>query len=459
MTKRVVVIGGGIAGLTTLHRIQQQSPETETILLEASPRLGGKILTTTFLGKPIDEAADAFISRVPWALELCEKLGLDSFLISPATTGAYVLVDGELRKLPEGLVLGVPTKFLPLLRSRIVSPLAVVRAALDRIRPDDWPGDDESVGGLIRRRMGDQIADRLVDPLIGSINAGDTDHLDVALAAPQLEAASRRHRSLTAGLKEQMKFSAENSRPLFLSFENGMGHLIQVLVNALGDADIRTDTRVTNIENNGRYLNIATGDATIESDVVVLATPAHQAADLLSSCSSASSRLSSIEHASVALVTMGFRRSEVRHPLDGSGVLVPRTEGLLTTAISWGSSKWPHWVDDEHVVLRVSAGRAGDTRALALDDDDLVEALLTEIAQILRIEGNLIEWRVSRWIDAFPQYAPGHDRLVSAIERDLRIEMPGVFLTGAAYRGLGIPACVRQGGECADAALDYLKAK
>jgi oxygen-dependent protoporphyrinogen oxidase len=307
--------------------------------------------------------------------------------------------------------------------------------------------------------MGDQIADRLVDPLIGSINAGDTDHLDVALAAPQLETASRRHRSLTAGLKEQTKFSAENSRPLFLSFENGMGHLIQVLVNALGDADIRTDTRVTNIENNGRYLNIATGDATIESDVVVLATPAHQAADLLSSCSSASSRLSSIEHASVALVTMGFRRSEVRHPLDGSGVLVPRTEGLLTTAISWGSSKWPHWVDDEHVVLRVSAGRAGDTRALALDDDDLVEALLTEIAQILRIEGNLIEWRVSRWIDAFPQYAPGHDRLVSAIERDLRIEMPGVFLTGAAYRGLGIPACVRQGGECADAALDYLKAK
>ena len=180
MTKRAVVIGGGIAGLTTLHRIRQQSPDTDTVLLEASPRLGGKILTTSFLGRPIDEAADAFISRVPWALELCEELGLDNFLISPATTGAYVLVDGELRKLPEGLLLGVPTKLLPLLRSRIVSPLAVLRAGLDRIRPDDWPGDDESVGGLIRRRMGDQIADRLVDPLIGSINAGDTDHLDAA---------------------------------------------------------------------------------------------------------------------------------------------------------------------------------------------------------------------------------------------------------------------------------------
>ena len=459
MTKRAVVIGGGIAGLTTLHRIRQKSPDTDAVLLEASPRLGGKILTTSFLGRPIDEAADAFISRVPWALELCEELGLDNFLISPATTGAYVLADGELRKLPEGLLLGVPTKLLPLLRSRIVSPLAVLRAGLDRIRPDDWPGDDESVGGLIRRRMGDQIADRLVDPLIGSINAGDTDHLDVALAAPQLETASRRHRSLIAGLKEQTKISPENTKPLFLSFEDGMGHLVKVLVSALGDADIRTNTRVTSIASNDGYLNITTNGATIESDVVVLATPAHQAANLLSSCSSAASRLSSIEHASVALVTMGFRRSDVHHPLDASGVLVPHTEGLLTTAISWGSSKWPHWVDDEHAVFRVSAGRAGDTRALALDDDDLVEALLTEIAHILHIEGSLIEWRVSRWIDAFPQYAPGHDRLVSAIERDLRTEMPGVFLTGAAYRGLGIPACIRQGGECADAALDYLKAK
>ncbi|MEC9316432.1 MAG: protoporphyrinogen oxidase [Actinomycetota bacterium] len=456
MNRRVVVVGGGIAGLTALYRIRQQSPETETILLEASPRLGGKILTTTFLGRPIDEAADMFISRVPWGLDLCEELGVEGFLISPSTSSAYVLINGELRKLPEALLLGVPTKMLPLLRSRIVSPLGVLRAGLDRIRPDDWPGDDESVGGLIRRRMGDQIADRLVDPLIGSISAGDTDHLDVALAAPQLETASRRHRSLVTGLKEQARNSPENTKPLFLSFENGMSHLIHVLVKALGDADIRTNTRVTQVRNDGEGLRIVTNEATIESDVVILATPAHQAATLLSGCPSASNRLSSIEHASVALVTMGLRRSDIGHPLDGSGVLVPRTEGLLATAISWGSSKWPHWADDEHVVLRVSAGRAGDTRALALDDDALVEALLTEIGQILDIDGSLIEWRVSRWIDAFPQYAPGHDRLVSAVERDLRSELPGVFLTGAGYRGLGVPACIRQGGECAHTALDYL---
>jgi oxygen-dependent protoporphyrinogen oxidase len=157
------------------------------------------------------------------------------------------------------------------------------------------------------------------------------------------------------------------------------------------------------------------------------------------------------------MVTMGFRKTDVGHPLDGSGMLIPREEGLLTTAVSWGSSKWPHWADAEHVILRVSAGRSGDTRALALEDDDLVEALLTEVANILDIDGDLVEWRVSRWIDAFPQYAPGHDRLVAAIERDLRSDMPGVFLAGAGYKGIGIPACINQGNQSAEATLDYLQ--
>jgi len=189
---------------------------------------------------------------------------------------------------------------------------------------------------------------------------------------------------------------------------------------------------------------------------VILTAPAHQAAEILQTSSQASERLSSIEHASVVLVTMGFKRSDVGNPLNGSGMLIPRNSGFLTTAVSWGSSKWRHWDDGEHVILRVSAGRAGDTRALALDDNELVEALLTEVAQILKIEGNLVEWRVSRWIDAFPQYAPGHDRLVAAIERDLRTAIPGVYIAGAGYRGLGIPACINQGKLAAKSALDYL---
>ncbi len=456
MTRQVVVVGGGIAGLTALRQIRKQ-PGVDAVLLEASSRLGGKIRTTNFLGRPVDEGADAFITRVPWGIELCTELGLDSFLISPATSTAYVLVDGVLRKLPEGLVLGVPTKLLPLLRSRIVSPLAAIRAGFDRFLPDDWPGDDESVGGLIRRRMGDQIAERLVDPLVGSINAGDTDHLDAALTTPQLETAARQSRSLIMGLKEQARVSPKPQTPVFVGFENGMGQLVETLVNSVSEADTRTNTPVTAITRDTDNLVVWTQQASIKCDAVILATPAHQAAHLLASCQPAADRLSSIEHASVALVTMGFKRSDISHSLDGSGMLIPRGEGLLTTAASWGSSKWPHWADEEHVILRVSAGRAGDTRALALDDNDLVETLLTEVANILEIEGDLVEWRVSRWIDAFPQYAPGHDRLVAAIERDLRSDMSGLFLAGAGYKGIGIPACINQGNQSAEATLDYLK--
>ncbi|MFL3019868.1 MAG: protoporphyrinogen oxidase [Acidimicrobiales bacterium] len=456
MTSQVVVVGGGIAGLTAFRQIQKQ-PGVDAVLLEASSRLGGKIRTTNFLGRPVDEGADAFITRVPWGIELCTELGLDSFLISPATSTAYVLVDGVLRKLPEGLVLGVPTKLLPLLRSRIVSPLAAIRAGFDHFLPDDWPGDDESVGGLIRRRMGDQIAERLVDPLVGSINAGDTDHLDAALTTPQLETAARQNRSLITGLKEQAKASPKPQTPVFVGFENGMGQLVETLVNSVSEADIRTNTPVTAITRDTDNLVVWTQQASIKCDAVILATPAHQAAHLLASCQPAADRLSSIEHASVALVTMGFKRSDISHSLDGSGMLIPRGEGLLATAVSWGSSKWPHWADEEHVILRVSAGRAGDTRALALDDNELVETLLTEVANILEIQGDLVEWRVSRWIDAFPQYAPGHDRLVAAIERDLRSDMSGLFLAGAGYKGIGIPACINQGNQSAEATLDYLK--
>ncbi len=456
MTRQVVVVGGGIAGLTAFRQVQKHAG-VDAVLLEASSRFGGKIRTTNFLGHPVDEGADAFITRAPWGIELCTELGLDGFLISPATSSAYVLVDGVLRKLPTGLVLGVPTKLLPLLRSRIVSPLAALRAGFDRFLPDDWPGDDESVGGLIRRRMGDQIAERLVDPLIGSINAGDTDHLDAALTAPQLETAARRNRSLITGLKAQAKASPSPQTPVFLGFENGMGQLVETLVNSVSEADTRTNTPVTAITRETDNLVVWTQQTSIECDAVILATPAHQAAHLLASCPRAADRLSSIEHASVAMVTMGFKRSDIRHSLNGSGMLIPRGEGLLTTAVSWGSSKWPHWADQEHAILRVSAGRAGDTRALALDDNELVETLLTEVANILEIEGDLVEWRGSRWGDAFPQYAPGHDRLVTAIERDLRSDMAGLFLAGAGYKGIGIPACINQGNKSAEATLDYLK--
>lgn len=455
---RVAVVGGGIAGLTAAYRLQQADAGLDIVLFERSSRLGGKLRTTPFMGRPVDEAADAFLTRVPWAIDLCEELGIADRFVSPASSSAYVYVRGKLRRLPDGLALGVPTKFWPLVTSGIVSPVAALKAGLDLVRPDDWPGGDESVGGLVRRRLGDQIADRLVDPLVGSINAGNTDDLDVHLVTPQFETAARRHRSLISGLRAQRKSAPPSDHPVFYSFEDGLGHLVEVLTDRLAGVDIRTGVEVERLSRTQDGLALEIGGKHERFDAAVVATPAHATARFVAAASpAAEAALGGIGYASVALVTMGFRRQDVGHALDGSGMLVPREEGLLTTAASWASTKWPHWASEDHVVLRVSAGRAGDERALGLDDDELVSTLSAEMAQVLDIDGELLEWRVSRWTNSFPQYRPGHERLVTSVEADLRRDLPGAFVAGAAYRGLGVPACVRQGGEAATAVLDYLR--
>ncbi|MDG2113453.1 MAG: protoporphyrinogen oxidase, partial [Actinomycetota bacterium] len=229
MNKRVAIIGGGLAGLTAAYRLHESSTDFDIVLYESSQSMGGKIRTSPFMGRPIDEAPDAFLTRVPWAIDLCEELGISDRFVSPATGSAYVLVEGKLRKLPEGLALGVPVRFWPLVTSGIVSPFAALKAGLDFVKGDDWPGGDESVGGLIRRRLGDQVAERLVDPLVGSIYAGNTDDLDLHLVTPQFETAARQHRSLISGLRSQRKQAPPSNEPVFYGFPDGKSHLVEVL--------------------------------------------------------------------------------------------------------------------------------------------------------------------------------------------------------------------------------------
>ncbi len=458
MSSRVAVVGGGLAGLVTAFRLRHARPDLAISLYESSSALGGKIRTTPFMGRPVDEGPDAFLTRVPWAVDLTRELGITDRVVSPSTGSAYVVVKGRMRRLPEGLALGVPVRFWPLLTSGIVSPPAALRAGLDLVRGDDWPGDDESVGGLIRRRLGPQIHERLVDPLIGSIYAGRTEHLDLQLIAPQLETAARRNRSLIRGLRAQRRAGSTADGPIFHGFRNGMAQLVDALVSRLRGVEIRTGTRVEALRRAHPGVELTTTDGTDTFDAVVLAAPAHAAGPMVAGASPAASELmGGIPFASVTLVTMGLRRSDVGHRLDGSGALIPAQEGWLSTAASWGSSKWPHWADDDRVVLRVSSGRDGDERAMGLDDDVLVDSLLQEMATLLDIRGELLEWRVSRWPRSFAQYRPGHGRRVTEIESQLRRDLPGLFVTGASYRGIGIPAVVRQAGEATTAVLDHLR--
>ena len=462
-TTDVVVVGGGIAGLAAAHRLAVDAPDRSVTLLEASDRLGGKILTTMFGSRPVDEAADAFLARVPWAIDLATELCIADEMISPSTSSAFVAREGKVRRLPEGLVLGVPTALEPLSRSGLISLPGIARAGLDLVRPDDWPGGDESVGALITRRMGSEINDWLVNPLIGSINAGDTNRLSLETTAPQLASAARRSASLIRGLRAQREESSvDPDAPIFYSFPAGMGRLVDELkarLDAATNVDVRHRVAVGMLEAGelGPIVVPVSGDP-ISARAAVLATPSHITADLVRSSSEVSADLAAqTAYVSVAMVTMAVRRSDVDHALDGSGLLVPRPEGRIMTACSFASSKWPHWAgDSDRAVFRASAGRHGDESALDLDDDDLVEVLARELGELIGLSGDLLEWRVSRWPRSFPQYAPGHGARIDLLERELRRDLPGVELAGAGYRGLGVPACVRQGEEAAGRVLSRL---
>lgn len=453
MVKRVVVVGGGISGLAAAYALAGRHRLPVTIC-EAEERLGGKIRTEVFAGSRLDLGPDAFLARRPEALALCEELGLAGELVAPATASAYVWSRNRLRRLPPGLALGVPTSLGPLIRSRVLSPAGLARVAIEPFVPGRPLDDDEALGALVRRRLGREVHCRLVDPLVGGINAGDTDHLSVDVAAPNLAVAARHHRSLVAGARRQAAAAPPAPGPAFLTLPGGLTRLVEALTERLATSgvEVRTKEPVTGLtprSGGGYQVDVASG--TVDAGAVVLAVPAFAAAPLLAPLApGAATTLAEVDYASVALVALSYPRSAVGRRLDGSGFLVARGEGRLMTACSWASSKWAHLDTGRHVVLRVSAGRAGDARAESLDDAALVERLRLELDAVLAISGPPAEVRVTRWPRAFPQYAPGHLRRIAGAEAEVALRLPGVALAGAALAGVGLPACIASGLRAAE---------
>ena len=520
---RVVVVGGGISGLTAAYRLLHPPDGTQVprvVLVDSAERLGGKILTTPFEGRLVDEGADAFLLRVPWATELCDELGISAERISPSVGGASVAHPGkhgpQLTSLPDGLIGGVPTRLGPLLRSPLLDSAGKLRAAADYVLPRrltarrsgpdgaDTPTegadgnvrvlpDPPSVGDIVRARLGPVVASQVVGPLLGSISAGDIDRLDASTSAPVLGQALERSHSLMRGLRRMQPTPAAGApAPIFGSFDGGMGRLVQALLERLDGCVLRMGTPVEAIRRPGTRFAVDTGSEVLDADAVIIAAPARAAAQMLPVATVAAARLGLITYASVAVVTLSVRAGAIEAPQQ-AGFLVTRDTGWLTTACSYGSVKWPHWSgsgeagepagsrgsaggaagiddvsgdgargpDDAGMVLRVSVGRDDDDRHTRLDDTELLNTVLAELSSLaplrgLREPGAVSAWRVSRWPHSLPQYRPGHGHLVERIEAALARELPGVFVTGAAYRGLGIPACIRQGNEAAAKVTAYL---
>jgi protoporphyrinogen/coproporphyrinogen III oxidase len=454
----VAVIGGGITGLAAAHRATQLG--AQVTLFEASPRFGGKIATAMFAGRSVDEGADAFLARVPWAVDLCRELGLDDEMVTPAPAGAYVYSRGRLRRIPEGLMLGVPADLLPLARSGLLSPVAMARAAVEPVafrRP--MRTNPDSVGDVIAHRFGRQVVDRIVDPLLGGIYAGLASSLSLAAGAPQL--AGFEGRSMLLGLRRQQRAlratqgaaAGRPAPPVFYGLRNGMATLVDALTASLSadGCELHPSTAVQELHREHRGWRVTTGAGEFRADRVIVAAPVRQVPGLLGALSpEAAAALARIETASVVLVTMGLDESAVGRPLDATGFLVPRSERRFVTACSWGSTKWAQWKPDGRAVLRVSAGAIDQPDVCSLDDRDILSRMHDDLQRLMGLGAEADDFRVSRWEDAFPQYTPGHlDRVIS-IESVLARDCPGLIVTGAAMRGVGVPACIRQGREAAE---------
>lgn len=470
----VVVVGAGITGLATAWQLSRARPAPRVVVLEADERLGGKIRTGSVAGTTVELGPDAFLARVPWAVELCSELGLRPELVSPAAGHAYLWTRGRLRRIPEGLVLGAPSDLRAVARSGTVSPLALARAALDLVLPATPVDGDRSVGDIITSRFGRGIQEWLVDPLVGGIHAGRSEVLSAAATAPQLDAASRSGRSLLKALRAQAEAAraaaarsagsaSGEAPPVFFTHPRGLGHVVEVLAGRLREdgVDIRTGTAVDAVERAGGGWTVhSTGGegAALAADAVVVTTPAPATARLLGPvCPPAAAELGQIEHSTVAVLTLAYPSSALPGPLEGTGFLVPRPQGRLMTAATWMSAKWAHVASSDGVLIRVSAGRHRDERARNLSDPELVAAATAELAEAMGLREEPSEAVVTRWNDAFPQYAVGHldkaDRIDAAVAA-----VPGLAVAGAAYRGVGIPACINSGRQAADRVLAQLGA-
>ena len=371
---RVVVVGAGIAGLSCAFDLITHDPSLDVAVLEADGRAGGKIRTSPFAGLAVDEAADAFLARVPWARELCAELDLASELTSPASNRAYLYSYGALRRIPADNVLGVPLDLDALAASGIVSDDAVARARadLDRTRDDVTDrlakaGADESIGALIRRRLGDEINERVVDPLIGGIYAGSTDQLSLESTAPIFAAASALDGSLIRALRASRPEppNAEPT-PVFYSHPRGVGYITDELQRRLGFR-VQLSTPALAIERDGAGYRLHTAQSSVTADAIVLATPTYDAAQLLGTIASPAADLCAfIDYSSVVLITFAVPKHTVEHPLDGSGFLVPKCENRFITACSWTSSKWAHLTSDRYAIhARVDRTHRQSTSAVA----------------------------------------------------------------------------------------------
>ncbi len=438
---RVVVIGAGLTGLATAWHLRD---DVEVTLLDASASPGGQIRTVAFDGADLDVGADALLARHAEGMALLRDLGFDGDdLVAPATGRVGLWIEGRLRPLPEHTVMGVPTDLTAVLRSRALTPAAVARAALEPLLPRRHLPGDRSVADLVGERFGRQVVDRLVEPLLGGVYAGQPERLSARATIPPVWAAAQSHRRVTDGLRAHRERAAGDDRPVFVTVRGGLGRVVDRLADDLG-ARLQPSTPVRVLVADGSSWRIELADRVVVADQVVLAVPVAVAARMLAEVVPEPAReLAGIRCASVGVVALAYDWADAAGVPQLSGVLVPRGERRLVKAVTLSSRKWPHHAEHPRFLLRASVGRVDDTSALALDDDSLADRVDAEVRWALGLRAPAVERLVVRWRDALAQYDVGHRERVDRIRLALASDAPSLHVGGAGLDGLGLAARAR----------------
>jgi protoporphyrinogen/coproporphyrinogen III oxidase len=448
---RVVIVGGGITGLSVAESVERSLPHADVVLLEARPEVGGNLQTERVAGHTVDLGPDSWVAQKPQATELARRLGLGDELMgtNPASRQVFVVRGGRLVAIPAGFLLGVPTQLQPLLRSDLFSWRAKLRLLVEPLVPRRRIAGDETVGAFVGRRLGAELKEVVAAPLLGGIFAGNVDELSLAASFPQLSDAERDHGSLIVAMRARERARRPGSSA-FVALRAGIQSLPLALAASLQHTRIERGANVTAIVriaaagNTGCYA-VQAANHVHHADYVFIAGPATQARALLAPLSArVAAALSGFTYASAATVFFAFRATEVGHPLKGLGFIVPAGERRGVLAGTWVSSKWSGRAAPGEVLLRLFVGGAADESVVVRDDAELVALAARELARLMGIVATPLWTRVARFLGASPQPRVGHlDRVVSA-RAVLAEELPGIYALGSGYDGTGISDCVRQ---------------
>jgi oxygen-dependent protoporphyrinogen oxidase len=471
--RNIVVVGGGITGLSAAYTLQklaeQQDTPTSIALFERDRHLGGKIQTERRDGFVIEGGPDTFVATKPWAVELCRDLGIADRLhgTNPERNRTFILHHDRLHRLPGGLTMMIPTEIKPMLATGLLSWPGKVRMGMDFLIPPRRNGVDETMGQFVSRRIGREAYERLIEPLMSGIYAGDGDKLSLNATLPYLKDLERDHGGLVRGAlairrtRRVKRQSGSGWRSLFLTPRTGLAEIVEALTDALesAGAGLHLGVALANLSiTDDRFRLKLSNGSEITADGLILATPAYVTAGLLRLLDPAlAEELGAIEYVSTATVSMAFREDQLGRPLDGYGYVIPRREQRKALACTWTSTKFPHRAPDGYALLRVFIGRAGQQADISWTESELQELARQELSMTLGIEAQPLFSRVQIFQDAMPQYNLGHPERMDRIQRHLE-RWPRISLAGAGYTGIGIPDCIHSGEQAASQLFDRLAA-